>query len=348
MKTRNYFLISLLAVISFLFVGCSNDDGFNGIDDEEEAVMTIRLAGSSQTRAWEDVEDSKIKDYQVYVFSLPAGILEAKASGTAANLTTQITGLKTGSRKTVVVLTNLGTYPDITNYADIADNKIDLEDYYTNIEDNGYIMSGEKTNIQLVKGDNEPVEISLKRTVAKLTLESITFVPEDGHDLDLVTIKGVSAQRVSPEATLAPLAGIYGSWHYGGIADASATGLTQLDLLYNALDFKGTGYVENQKYTLQNTFLVYPNANRDNCTLLTIEADYNGETIYYPIKVNFEIGDENTDRELVESNKHYKLNITLKRFGDGTTGPENPNEEADIDVVISVEDWDVITQNTEW
>ncbi|MCD7975881.1 MAG: hypothetical protein LUG51_01515 [Tannerellaceae bacterium] len=358
MKIKHYLLSGLIA-LGLGMTSCSKDD-VNELAGEGEGSMAITLEGSSSTRAIgpvDDVTDSKIHDFYVYVFAWNSGALEKAVKGDIAKSETVITGLKTNTTKRVVVLTNLGeTYPaDITNYADFdkATKYLNLDKQTPELaKTNGYIMSGVSDNqITLTKDQTVKTGITLKRVVAKVSLGSITVSPEEGTEIDDFKITGVSVQRVAPDLTLSPVASHYvkgsGGYHYGGFESDD----DELEIKSYLADdiIMEDALVANRKYDFNNYFLVFPNkADESICTLLTIRGELDGETLYYPIKVNYKAGEVNTDGMLIEHNKHYQLNVTLKNIKDGVTDPELPGEDANLQVTVTLEPWDTLVQNEVW
>ncbi|MCC8089027.1 MAG: hypothetical protein LIO79_07170 [Rikenellaceae bacterium] len=351
-----YFLVILIGVVVLMVTGCSKTDH---VEEENSAgSLIVRIEGVTKSRSIEDLTeaDSKIFNYKVYVFGWTSGILEAAVTGNASHPTT-ITGLSTATTKRVVVLANMGAYyPVVENYSEMFETigKITLDTQNPGIiPERGYLMSGSSgSEVRLSSSATVEERITISRAVAKISLESLTFIPDTGHEIGKLEIVGVGVQRVAPEVTLVPLKSYYtvgqpDSYHYGGIA-ASDPELQVRNFLYDDLNLGTVPYEINHKYELGNFFLVFPNDSEENCTLLTISAKYAGEQIYYPIKINSQTGSGNTDGRFVENNKHYKLNVTVKKLGEGTTDPEIPPTDADLDVIVTVEDWDVITQNEVW
>ncbi|MCD8044715.1 MAG: fimbrial protein [Tannerellaceae bacterium] len=356
MKIKNYLLSGLIVLGGLVFTSCSDNEGLPGDDGltEGEANITIKLGGSTPATPFVksgDNTDSDIYDYKVYVFNATNGILEKEVVGKIDGNTT-IEKLGTATPKKVVVLANLGNkYPiGINNYAQLSDeeNYSNLLNQIANTADNGFVMSGQyPTNIVLTKDEHKKIEVFIKRTMAKVILGSITFMPEEGHELDKLEILGVAVQRVTPDATLAPIAGIYGNKHYGGFESADneleVHDLFKSDIDYSSFHKDEQGKVEiNKPNELNIPFFVFPNNNPEKCTLLTIKAKYENGIHYFPVKVN------HADGEYVDANTQYTVNLTLKKFGDGTTDPELPNEEASLEVEIEVAGWTLITQDEEW
>lgn len=356
MKIKNYLLSGLLILGGIGFTSCSDNEGLPGDGGltDGEANITIKLGGTTAATPFVksgDDTDSDIYNYKVYVFNATNEILEKEVVGNI-NGNTTIEKLGTATPKKVVVLANLDNqYPEhITNYAQFSkeENYSNLLHQIENIETSGFVMSGQyPTDIVLTKDETEEIKVIIKRTMAKVILGSITFVPEEGHELDKLEILGVAVQRVAPDATLAPIAGIYGSKHYGGFESVDQ-GLETYDVFKSDIDYSNFHKDEqgnvaaNKPNVLNIPFFVFPNNNPDKCTLLTIKAKYENEIHYFPVKVN------HADGEYVDTNTQYTVNLTLKKFGDGTTDPELPNEEASLEVEIEVAEWAFITQNEEW
>lgn len=348
------YVLGALLTVGIGLTGCTKEET-NGLHGEGEGMMRVSLAGSSGTRAVvEPGDDSRIYDFRVYVFAANSGALEKAVQGNIEDEVTEISGLNTSTTKKVVVLTNLGAeenYPAVSNYADFTTTiqPILLDRQTPELANsNGYIMSGISENPITLTPDVVVKEmIAVKRVVARISLASITVSPEAGTDISNFRITGVSVQRVASELTLSPVRSYYGEYHYGGFGSTGEE-LEVTSFLADDLEIEG-GIVADKKYEFNNYFLVFPNGNEEgNATLLTIRGELDGELIYYPIKVNYREGAVNTDGYFVESNKHYQLNVTLKNIQDGTTDPEVPGEDADLEVEIVVEDWEVITQNEIW
>ncbi len=361
---RNYLVVGLVA-LSAILTGCTSDEVDGGIGNGE-GTISVKVVGSSSTRATaNEMQDSKVDHYKVYVFAWGSGKLEAdkEVAGTNVDRTVLFEGLSTASTKRVVVLANLsGNYPEVENYSELSDatNRVDLDRQH----DNGvttYLMSGQsEAPVQLREGITTVESIGLKRVVAKISLGSITIVPAEGTDISKFRILGFAAQRVTPEATLAPVTGYYetegeNAYHYGGF-ESGDTRMQQRDYLWDdnfTIETDGSGnYTVNEAHSFSNSFLVFPNQSDKNCTLFTIQAEYAGAELFFPIKVNY---DARTDEEgkstnggLIESNNHYTLHITLKNISDGTTDPEVPAGNADLEVVVEVEPWAVVIQHETW
>ncbi|MCD8101491.1 MAG: fimbrial protein [Alistipes sp.] len=343
------------AFLSVLATSCSNDNGSDQkkLYEEGKGDLKITLIGDDFTRAAGPssyAAESAVKKFTVYVFNAENDALED--AQTFTNVTTAtMSGLSTGFPKKIVVLTNTpSNFPvfyEGDDYSKLtqAQSSINLT-YQTpaNIATNGLVMLGETENpVTLNLTGTTVVPISLRRLVAKVTLGTIKILPLGNYDIDQFEITGVSIQRAVSTTD------VYGnplnsSSLFGGLTGSMS--LTQQSFLYDAIT---TDFEVAVEENMGNYFYVLPNQNRDESTLLTLVSNYEGDEQYFPIPINTEEGDNNTDGTLIQANKSYIINIVINNLGEGTTDPDLPPDTAPIKVELAVEPWDVdIIQDVVW
>ncbi|MCC8036242.1 MAG: FimB/Mfa2 family fimbrial subunit [Rikenellaceae bacterium] len=343
------------AVISLLAMSCSTDNGSDQkkFVEEGEGDLKITLVGDDFTRAEGPssyAAESAVKKFTVYVFNAENNALEA--TQTFTNVTTAtMSGLSTGFPKKIVVVTNTpSNFPvfyEGDDYSKLtqASSSINLT-YQTpaNIETNGLVMLGEtESPVTISLTGTTVVPISLRRLVAKVTLGTIKILPLGNFDIDEFELTGVSIQRAISSTDIYGNA-ISSSSLYGGLIGSMS--LTQQSFLYDAIN---TDFEVAVEENMGNYFYVLPNQNRDECTLLTLVSNYEGDEQYFPIPINAEEGDKNTDGTLIQANKSYIINIVINNLGKGTTDPDIPPTTAPIEVKLTVEPWDLdIIQDVVW
>ncbi len=357
-----YFISALSACSLLLFTGCNESDEKVGPVPGEEGTpgsLTIRLTGNSSTRATAPTGgngfnfENDVNKFTVYVFNDNTKTVEAKQTVTGQTSAT-FTGLSSGFKKHVVVIANPPAgYPELSDgdeYDDflIATSSIDLDTQTPTLaQSNGLTMFGETPSpVQLDPDNPTTVTVQVARLVAKVTLGTITIIPEASYEIDDLEITDVSIQRAISKIDIFgnPLAD-HTAMYCGVVGSYNSTLKTYLlDPLTPAT------WVENVAQQFNNYFYVFPNQpaqDDDHCTLLTISSTYDGVEQYFPVRINYQTtNDVNTDGTFVHANKMYRVNLILKNLGEGSTDPDGPSEPADLIVEVEVLDWETeIIQN---
>jgi len=132
------------------------------------------------------------------------------------------------------------------------------------------------------------------------------------------------------------------------------------DMIDVADDFPGT--LASAKTTTGNAVVpfspkgfwyVLPNSSTEKFTLLTLKGTYKGTPFYYPIEINdpdgqAEADDDSYEGNYVQRNTHYIVNIHFKNFT-GVANPDLPSVAANIDVTVTVADWEgPVEQTATW
>ena len=341
-----------LLIFVLLITACSKTEGAKDVSGET-ASLSVTLKGQSieskavaptgepELQALKEAENA-LKNVVVFVFNAN-GILDKKHNFSPSAVTETITGLLAGPKK-VVVLANVPSnivFSDAINYSWFADmkNVIDL-DTQSNT-DNGLFMSGE-ADVTLTANTVATATIPIGRIVAKVKLGTITIDPEAGHDRSKFILKNVmimkaraSVQMGVPSITYTP------DLFYGGMTGDKSVVKSYLSETISADDYAN-------RY-----FYVFPSDNDDeNTTLVTLVGTYDGQTTYFPFRINDKANSEGgatTDGTFIERNSVYVVNVTLKRLGSGSNNPEIPADPASLTVTVEPQEWETdIIQNVEW
>ncbi|MEN9917641.1 MAG: hypothetical protein RL662_77 [Bacteroidota bacterium] len=329
-------LFFLASIISLLFTACSNND--NTSPDSGKAKLSVRLTGQNtagvSTRsegAPTQLEENKITSFKVYIF-YNNRLEQSATSATGAELL--IEDLTTGSKK-VVVIANAATYPNLSEgdpYDNLAlpANNIDLGEQQT--LDDGLVMTGEINTVLQSEslGTNERT-IPVTRIVAKLKLGTITVEPAIGTDIAKFVLSGVAVIKGRGKSSFGIPSVITTVPLYSGITGLEVQGVNVKSYLYENITI--AEHTNRYFYVFENN-----STNDDESTLLTLEATYNGELMYFPFRVKD-----------IRHNTEYTINVTLRRIGSGSPDPEIPSDPATLTVTIVPQDWVVApVQNVEW
>ncbi len=332
--------------IAMLFTSCSNET--NEVKDSiTRASLSISLANKA-TRASLEVtqkEENSIHKMMVLVFS--KGVLEARQEIKGSE--GKITGLITGGKQVNVVVNpsdeTLTKLNKVIKFEDFKNVTLDLEEEWNKkgeMSDKGFTMTGQE-NVVLKAGDDNKVEIKVSRIVAKVILGNVDVKLLKGFDEDKFKLTGVSMMKVRSKSLIGfpeyLLKATGNHFQFMGGVDGKVSTIKDDRLTGDIV--KGA----NKTY-----FYVSPNDNAgDNCTLMTISAQYDGEEQHFAFRINDkEIkGHEELTGKYIEPNHQYTLNVLIKKpFG---TGPEDPQSPATLEVTVIPQDWVVVpSQTVEW
>jgi hypothetical protein len=347
---RNKFLAIAMAAAAVTFTSCSktNDTDPGTEDQGKSASITLTISGQSGgTRAVgapKQEDENIIVGYTVYVVNAETNMIQAKQSF-SSGLTNRITGLTSGNKRIVVIANddsagvrtiNVGQPYSIFDTPDMLNLQTQTEE---ELSSRGLVMSGQ-TLINLDPGENTIGNIPVQRVVAKVRLGAVTSVPEAGHE-GAFELTNVHIMKARGKSSIGATEIYTDNTFYGGISGVVST--------------IGQGFL-TEPITLADHsgryFYVMPNNNQDdNATLMTLEGVYDGQTVYYPIRINDQVGtgESTTDGGFIRRNTSYVLNINIKRPGDGSTNPETPVDPATLDLTITPEDWETeLVQNVDF
>lgn len=346
-----------LAALGFLAVSCSQDNSFNGGGGNEPAAGngTIKVAvkGESGTsRAIgtpTETQEKTVKSFTVYVFNYSTGVLE-KSQNFTSGLEGEINGLSVASQKRVVVFANQPTgFPAVTNYTGLLSSMIDLDTQVPDFTTSGLFMSGEGAGpVTLDKDNVTAVPVTVKRLTAKVRLGTLTVTPDAGLSLGDFQLTGVTIQKARNKAAVMGNLATSGFEYIGGL---DASGTVSKNFLHESYQLD-PGYVAGTPLNPNIYFYVFGNDDTDNeATIMSIYGEYAGTPMYYSFYINDKVGSggSSTDGNYIERNKIYTINVTLKKLGNGGDNPNVPNEEATMNVEVSVADWEgELIQEVEW
>lgn len=344
MKLINIFTFG--AAFGMLLSSCGKDDGANTLPETGEASLKITLAGTANTRGHVEPAlalENQIVDYTVYVVNAGTGKIQAVRNFTSG-LTNTIDGLTTGAKRVVVVanvqnsgVTELGVGADISGL-DTPQLLLDSQ-IPANVTANGLVMSGE-ASVTLAPGANVlPTPLTISRVVAKVRLGNVSYLPDAGQTGTFV-LQNVMIMKAREEASIGAGTIYTGPGFYGG--QPGTVSIMQRDFLTEAITLADFS---------ERFFYVFPNDNTDgNATLLTLKATYDGNTVYFPIRINNSIngGGSTTDGTFITRNRIYTINVVIKKPANGSTDPETPIETATLEITVTPADWETeLIQNEE-
>lgn len=344
-----------LAALGLLAAGCGKDVA----PETAGTGGSIRVAIQSENNPTRAVgsptaeEEKTVKSFTVYVFNNATGALE-KSETFTSGLNGEISGLNVASQKKVVVFVNQPAgFPAISNYVDfseasamIALSTQDPGDFSAK----GLFMSGEYGSpVTLNKDQAVPITVTVKRLTAKIRLGSLKVSPTADFSLGDFALTGVSVQKARDKA---PVLGGLAAEGFGYVGGLQADGAVSHSFLHEYYSLP-EGYSAGTPLDPKVYFYVFPNDNTNGqATLLSLYGTYKGEAMYYSFRINDAAsgsGENAPDGNWIERNKVYTLNVTLKKLGSGGEDPNVPNEEAALDVTVSVADWEgELIQEVEW
>lgn len=358
---KKVLFLALMAVA--IFAACNKEE----IQSGEKTALTVSISGGASTRATTTMTpanllsfENEVKSLEVLVFSQASGVKEAQQ--TIMGLTGTVNGLSMGNKRVVVVANPPAALKaqlsGATSYADLNDPaKVNL-DLISQTEMNGtrnsavaFTMTGE-TTVALQAGANNQATIKVERVVAKVQLGNVSIQPATGYDANKLVLSKVHVQKVRSKSQIGRTDYLIANntlfnWMGGTTVGATVTETADAGRFSGTLLNTGTTVTTNNN----DFFYVMPNDNSgNNCTLLTIEGTYDGVLQYYVFRINDQVipgvAESGT---YVRNNRHYTLNVTLKRLGDGSPDPDTPSDPATLDVTVEVMDWVVVpVQNVEW
>lgn len=320
-----------------------------------ECLLTVNLDdGHALTRVASQSADNEtvINNVQVFVFRAgdgsDSGMLDVCAS---AGFPNSLVG-ENGTYGKMKLKCTAGTREIWAVVNDATDHtardggvscKSDLLALTTELKDNSatkLFMIGSTTE-ELRSGSAE-VSVKVKRVCASVILESVTndFIAPSYQAVGMFRVKDcylINVPAMTNYGQTVKSASLTDQKHWYARM-AAETQSPQKDLIFDRVDPSVEVNYGSACRTV-HTFYSYPNScefSKDSswsprATLLVVEAELkNGsgwDTYYYPVVL-----------ESLESNKQYRVNLTVKR--PGSTDPYDPVEFTDMVPVITVVDWE--------
>ena len=350
--------IILLLAFSLALLSCNkqNSDELTAAEPTPgECLLTVNLNdghGLTKVASQSAENETVINNVQVFVFRAgdgpDSGMLDVCASagfpnplvgenGTYGKMKLKCTA---GTREIWAVVNDA---VDHTAKDGGVSNRDDLLALTTELKDNSstkLFMIGSTTE-ELRSGSAE-VSVKVKRVCASVILESVAndFIAPSYQATGMFRIKACYLMNVPAMTNFGQTvkAGSLTDQKYWYARMAAETTSPQKDLIYDKVDPSVEVNYGSACRTV-HTFYSYPNNcefSRDNgwcprATMLVVEAELKSgqswDTYYYPVTL-----------ESLESNKQYRVNLTVKR--PGSTDPNDPVEFTDMVPVITVEDWE--------
>lgn len=325
--TKRIFFAAIAAVV---FSACEKNHAAIGSLDADIVTLEVGIPVSA-TKAVNVNEESKVSDYQVFVYSKAEGVLEdyKKIDGTKTSVTMQCT---TGEKE-IVVLAN----------APALDSKVSLyslKETRSMLNENSIgrlVMEGWKT---VTLADSSKVDVEVKRMVAKVVLKQVVTAFEN-EAYNGMGFKILSAYLINVPADKRYLASSTANQSDGPAEWYNKLGYEQ-DNTYDAVLKDAIGSTATD-YAVEHVFYSYPNPYETDSyseswserpTRLVVEAELGGKVCYYPVVL-----------PKLQQNAVYDVVLTITR-----PGKDSPNEDMtkyDEFFTISVSDWDARTSVTE-
>ncbi len=302
-------------------------------------------------------DDNIIKDVQLLVFRKEstdaASRIDAakRFSGLNASRTytsSEALSCTRGSREIWVVV-NAPT--DYTTGNDAVLTLADLKAKTTVLGDNKYtetekafVMAGNTVKTLDKASDN--IAVTVKRMACKIVVKEVknSFILPVYQKAGTLKVTGAclmsvagyqkldNLNTIAAERTYISSANIgHSYWHGKNVKDSNNL---IADTYTAAKTLEYGGKLENL-----STFYAYPNDAAPAVaetwaikgTILVIETQINGETLYYPIQIQKVVS-------ALESNKCYEVSLTVKH--PGSQEPWQPVEFEDVTATITVSDWE--------
>lgn len=310
-------MFAAIAVVAF--AACEKNYNDEIALKEEKVTLQVSVP-MSETKATGTLNEGKVDDYQVFVYSVNTGLLEAYSCSERSEVTISCT---TGSKE-IVVLANA---PKLDHLVKLSDMKAARSSFADNSIGH-LVMEGQKT-VELTASSK--VEVSLKRIVSKIRLVKVET------DFEIEAYNSLKFELVSAFLINVPADKIYLSassdpslWYHKLDFDKSAPCYA---LLYD--DLGNFNLEHDGEYNVSHCFYSYPNPVISDSssstwsprfTRLVIEARLGGVKCYYPIPLS----------EL-KQNTAYDVSLTVKR--PGTSGPNDDMQKSGVTFSIKVVDW---------
>ena len=324
MKTDLLFRLFALCVAMVASSAC-NEKMEPSSEMSDSKVKLRVLVPVTETKLTTGVDESKINNYQVYVFDA-GGALESYANQTSADIVLDCTA----GNKTVSVLTNAPTINDVTTLSALSSRTSLLSDN----SGGSFVMAGQQS--VAISADKE-ITVTVARLVSKVKLSSLQ-VAFDAPQHRNMSFKIASVYLINVPAETRYFSGISPSVWYNKqkyvSTDANA-------LIYD--DMKSVAVSASSPYSASNTFYCYPNPSTQDSfnttwsarhTRLVVEAYLGTTKYYYPVTL-----------PVLEQNKVYDVKLTITR--PGASVPDDEVDKYAADFTISVKSWETGASVTE-
>lgn len=318
---RKTFILSAATLAALLLsASCRKESSVAPFPSTEKEFVTLSVNVGSETKAASTTQsaDNKVNSVQVFVFDA-SGAFETKESGASTSLSIKCV---TGSKKIVALVNAPAVNP--ASYSVLMSTVSALSDNALS----SFVMVGDIN--KTVSASDNTVSITVKRLVAKVSIERITNAMTGINATKSFVVKKIYLVNVAGNTTYA--LGAPTAWlnQMGWSTSASDA------LLYDVVSTGGT-IANGSSYSVRHDFFPYPNPtasdNQNDTwsarhTRLVVEATLGGELVYYPITL-----------PVLERNKTYTISeLTIKV--PGSEVPDKPVEKDEATFTLSVSDWE--------
>lgn len=318
MKRISYF--ATYAIVGILSVVSSCQEKVEVENPYDEKVRLSVKVPMEETKVSGSVNETAIKNYQVYVFN-EGELLEAYVNSDSPDITLECTP----GQKTVAVIANA---PAITSVSRLSSFSSQYSQLNQNAPD-AFVMEG-MTTVSIENKPDNTVTVPVSRHVAKIELTSfvVNFDVPQYNDLDF-KVSEVFLINVPADKTY-----FQNSFPFIWYNKRDYVETDPNELIYDNMN--NTVVALNRPYTKKNVFYCYPNpVEEDNFrtdmwkvrhTRLVVKAEFLDKVYYYPVTL-----------PVIEQNKHYQVSLTVTRLGAET--PDAVIKEYTSDFSVTVNDW---------
>ena len=318
MRKINHYLTYVIAGVLSVVSSCQEKvDVENPSDEKVRLNVKVHM---EDTKVLTEVNETAIKNYQVYVFNENER-LEAYVNSNSPDIILECTP----GKKTVAVLANA---PELTQLSMLGSFK----GYYSELNQNSpdaFVMEGMAT-VTIEKRTDNTVTVPVSRHVAKIELASlvVNFDIPTYNNLDF-KVSEVFLINVPASKEYFHDAKPHIWYNKRGYVDTDPN-----ELIYDNMN--NVVVTSTKGYTRKNVFYCYPNPQEEDDfrtdmwtyrhTRLVVKAEFLNNVYYYPVTL-----------PVIEQNKHYQVSLTITRLG--AESPDAVVKEYPSDFSVTVTDW---------
>lgn len=303
--------------------------------DKSEAPTSLKISFNSITKAkgsghGDAAKDKKVNTLQLYSFNSD-GSLDNYHSMSGQEVADSYTMEVTAGQKEVWAVANSH---DVASFAAVKSlDQLKSLTFSLAKEDTTNFSMVDSAKASVSKGATAQVTVNMRRTVARVLLESIKTDFATGYkDVELKNVKAYLL-NVNSTAAVGDSKGKDPMVNKAENKPADYASYVMPEMLCHNVE----GNIGKTGKEINQYFYCYSNDNSSAVTKLIIQADLNEKTYYYPIVIT-----DNASAEVpsgVKANTAYKVcNVVITR--PGATTPDGKIEYGSIKFTIDVDDWD--------
>ena len=324
MKTNLFFRLLALFLVFAATYACQEKIAMTENVDGTKVKLKV-VVPVEETRVTSSNDESKISNYQVYVFD-DQGVLESYVNQTGSDIVLDCIA----GNKTVAVLANAPVLNDVATWDALAAKTSLLSHNSVG----AFVMAGQQS-VSLTS--DKEVSISVSRLVSKIRLSSLQLSFE-APQYQSATFKVASVYLINVPAETRYFSNTVPTTWYNKQKYLSTDANT---LIYD--DMKSVTVTSSSPYSTTNTFYCYPNPSDQDSfsqtwsarhTRLVVEAYLGNNKYFYPVTL-----------PKLEKNKIYDVKLTITR--PGTSVPDDEVDKYAADFTISVKAWETGSTVTE-